>query len=145
MAATFREFHEEQLRTDPDYRAAYQVASGEFELSERLIDLRERLGLNQREAAERIGMKPPHLSRLETGESVPTLHTIWRLADAYNAYFKFGPHYSVEVIPELPEGFTEIRRVWASVRAHGKPAPSEENRAGWIDLPAHSDETIAVA
>ncbi len=91
------EFVNEQMETDPAYAEASRQAEDEVELSERLIDLREALHLNQREAAERVGMKAPHLSRLESAGALPSLPTLWKLATAYRAYFAFGPDWDLTV------------------------------------------------
>ena len=55
-------------------------------LGHRLRDARERLGWNQREAAQRSGVPQPTISRLERGRQVrEEISIISKLADSYNA------------------------------------------------------------
>ncbi len=122
---TLREYVQEQLDRDPGYAEAQKEASAELELSEYLLDLREELGWSQRAAAERIGIRPPHLSRLEASVSLPTLHTIWKLADAYRACFTFGPDYYVGVQPaagarHVPS--TDAPSLWVGSNAYDMPS-----------------------
>jgi transcriptional regulator with XRE-family HTH domain len=43
---------------------------------------RETAGLTQKQLGERAGIAPPHVSRLETGEHLPSLKTVKRVADS---------------------------------------------------------------
>ncbi|RJX22302.1 MAG: XRE family transcriptional regulator [Desulforudis sp.] len=47
--------------------------------------LRERLGLSQKELAQRAGITPSHLSRIESGDRMPGEEIIARLAESLNA------------------------------------------------------------
>ncbi len=47
-----------------------------------LRHLREKRGLSQEVLSGLSGMARPHLSMIERGERMPTLYTIWRIADA---------------------------------------------------------------
>jgi len=67
---------------DPDVQQAYQDLAPRFSVVRQLIALREQHGWTQRELADRAGMKPPQLARLETGQVEPKLDTLQRLAEA---------------------------------------------------------------
>ena len=51
---------------------------------ERLKALRLAAGLTQEKLAEQIGMRPQHLTRLETGGRTPSWETVLRIAKALN-------------------------------------------------------------
>lgn len=53
------------------------------QLGERLRRLRQKAGLTQEEAAERIGIHPKHLGRIEGGTVNVTFATLTALAVAY--------------------------------------------------------------
>lgn len=44
-----------------------------------LISLREKLGLTQRQMAEKTGMKQPMLARIESGKNSPKLKTVTKM------------------------------------------------------------------
>lgn len=55
---------------DPEFKEVWEDPEREkqFELSCKLIELRQRLKMTQQEFAHRVGIKQPYLSRLENGE-----------------------------------------------------------------------------
>ena len=55
------------------------------ELGRRLEELRRSRGLNQKQAAERIGAQPAQMSRYESGEVVPEAETLAAIAKALEA------------------------------------------------------------
>ncbi len=134
---TLDEYIDEQLENDAGYAEAQKEAEAELTLSERLLDLRDGLGLSQRAAAEKIGIKAPHLSRLEASTSLPTLHTIWKLADAYGACFTFGPNYSIDVRPVGFLGYDrhplKVLQVQVESAAYG-PQGDEDDVVSWREL-----------
>jgi transcriptional regulator with XRE-family HTH domain len=52
------------------------------ELGSNLRDARKRLGLTQEEVAERSGVHPTEISRIEAGKRDPRVSTVRRLAQA---------------------------------------------------------------
>ncbi|MBB5911023.1 helix-turn-helix domain-containing protein [Actinoalloteichus hymeniacidonis] len=54
-------------------------------LGERVRALRTRRGLSRSQLATRSGLSEPHLSRLENGERLPSLHMLARLAAGLDA------------------------------------------------------------
>jgi DNA-binding transcriptional regulator YiaG len=59
---------------------------------------RKKLGLSQKELAERVGIPQTHVSRLETGKHAPTHVTVERLAKA----LKTAPHKLDSGYPDTP-------------------------------------------
>lgn len=54
------------------------------DLGQTIYDRRIELGLSQTDLAERAGMTQPQISRIEGGDTVPTLPLLRRLAKALN-------------------------------------------------------------
>ena len=77
---------------------------------------RYRLGLNQTQAADRLGLKQSYYSRIERGRENPTIGVFERLSDLYNA----------EV--------DELVREWLEARATLRSADNGDN-PGWMCLP----------
>ena len=73
------------LLKDPAFKREYDGLEAEFQLASSLIERRLAKGLSQRQLANRIGTKQPVISRLESGESKPTLSLLKRVADALDA------------------------------------------------------------
>jgi len=68
-----------------DESLAYQEAGQAFALGQAVYDRRVELGLSQAELARRAGMTQSQISRIEGGDSVPTLTLLTRLAKALDA------------------------------------------------------------
>jgi DNA-binding XRE family transcriptional regulator len=64
---------------------AYVEARHAFALGQAVYDRRTELGLSQGELARRAGMTQPQISRIEGGDSRPTLPLLTRLVKALDA------------------------------------------------------------
>ena len=53
-------------------------------MNEKLRRLRENMGLQQKEVADRLGVNPSAVTRWESGEKRPDLVNLVKLADLYN-------------------------------------------------------------
>jgi len=60
--------------------------------SRRLLDLRGRTGETQKQLAKRLGMTESMISRLESGDHVPSLKTLCRIADAFGRHLHIVFH-----------------------------------------------------
>ncbi|WP_329033555.1 helix-turn-helix domain-containing protein [Streptomyces sp. NBC_01725] len=65
-----------------EYDQEYVDARLAGDLGQAVYDRRIELGLSQAELAERAGMTQPQVSRMEGGDTVPTLPLLRRLAKA---------------------------------------------------------------
>lgn len=81
--------HHEMVETwkrEPEFKAAYYELETEFTLLRELMQARQRAGLTQAEVAEKMGTKPPAVTRLETALSdnrhSPTIATLKKYAQA---------------------------------------------------------------
>lgn len=78
---------------DPAYRAEYERTRFANDIAIRVLRYRTELGLTQTEFGRRIGMRQPHVARLESGDHEPSLSTLVRLAAA------LGEDFTVEIKP----------------------------------------------
>jgi|APHig6443718053_1056840.scaffolds.fasta_scaffold235098_1 DNA-binding XRE family transcriptional regulator len=76
----------EEWKQEPEFKAAYDELETEFTLLRELLLARQRAGLTQAEVAEKMGTKPPAVTRLETALSdnrhSPTIATLKKYAQA---------------------------------------------------------------
>jgi DNA-binding XRE family transcriptional regulator len=73
-------------KQDPQFQAAYDELKTEFALLRELLAARSRAGMTQAEVAEKMGTKPPAVTRLETSLSgnrhSPSIATLKKYAQA---------------------------------------------------------------
>ena len=65
-----------------EVRSEYDALQDEFELINKLLTMRTTAGLTQEELAKRMGTKKSNISRLETGNTNPSLKTLRKYARA---------------------------------------------------------------
>lgn len=75
----FREHLEESLK-DPEFRAEWEAQAAERDVCAKIVEARMEEGLTQAELAERCGMRPANLCRLENGNGNPSVATLDRIA-----------------------------------------------------------------
>ena len=70
----------------PAVHAAYEALGPEFEIWRQMLQARQDAGLAQAQVAERMGTKPPAVTRLESslssGKHSPSLATLRKYAEA---------------------------------------------------------------
>ncbi len=80
-----------QLQTedlaDPEYRAEWERTRLAHEVAMRVIAYRVEHQLTQTDLARLLGMRQPHVARLEAGEHEPSLATLSRLARVLDMEF----------------------------------------------------------
>ena len=77
--------HKKELLKDPEFRKEYEVLEPEYRLAATLIRLRLAKGLTQEGLAKLLNTKQESIARLESGDSLPSLSTIRKVADALDA------------------------------------------------------------
>lgn len=65
-----------------DVRSAYDALEDEFELINKLLEMRTAAGLTQEELAQKMGTQKSNISRLEKGNTNPSLKTLRKYAKA---------------------------------------------------------------
>jgi len=71
-----------QWMADPAYQEAHAASENEFILARELIAARVRAGLTQEQLAQRMGTTQSAIARLESGQRMPGVRTLERLAQA---------------------------------------------------------------
>jgi len=74
-----------ELMKDPEVAAAYEQEKRNYELQETLAAMRSRAGLTSTQVAQRMGITPPAVSKLERNAFKASLATLQRYAQACNA------------------------------------------------------------
>jgi len=77
--------HKKQLMKDPEFREEYEALDTEYKLALELIRLRLAKGLTQAQLASLMNTKQESIARLESGNSLPSLTMVRRVADALDA------------------------------------------------------------
>jgi len=72
----------ERAFQQPDVRQEYDALSEEFEMIDKLLNMRTSAGLTQDEVARRMGTKKSNISRLEKGNTNPSWNTLKKYAHA---------------------------------------------------------------
>ena len=80
IMSDFRNYLNEQLKDD-EFKAEYEKLEPEFSIIQAVIDARKSTNITQKELAERTGIAQSDISKLENGNSNPTLGMLKRLAD----------------------------------------------------------------
>lgn len=93
---TAREFHERDMQ-DPEYRREYERTQLANDVAIEVIRYRAAHGLTQTELGRMIGMRQPHVARLEAGDHEPSLTTLSRLASV------LGIDLSIDIKPDRLE------------------------------------------
>ena len=77
-------------------------------LGVRLSELRKKSGLNQRQAAEKLGISPAPLSAYELGKKLPPLETLAAMAELYDVSLDFlCGNEKADSAAELPKEATK--------------------------------------
>lgn len=87
---------------DPDFRAARQHVRRQYAFADALILARVRAGLTQEELAHRLGTTQSAIARLERGDHLPTVETLYKLAQALGIRFRITPDEMLAVEPYRP-------------------------------------------
>jgi len=77
--------HKKQLMKAPEFREEYEALETEYKLAATLIRLRLAKGLTQAQLAALLNTKQESIARLESGNSLPSLSTVRRVATALDA------------------------------------------------------------
>ena len=87
------ELHEQDM-ADPAYRAEHERTRFPNEVAIRVIRYRTEHGLSQTAFGKLVGMRQPHVARLESAEHEPSLSTLARLSAA------LGVDFTVTITPK---------------------------------------------
>lgn len=83
---TLDQIHDKAMH-DPEYREAYEAEVARERLQETLYGWRNKAGLTSAQVAERMGVKPPTVSRMEKNATKMSYETLMRYAQACGVNF----------------------------------------------------------
>jgi transcriptional regulator with XRE-family HTH domain len=86
-----------KMMEDPEFAAAWEEAKEEFSIAREIIRTRVAAGLSQKELAEKIGTTQSAIARLESGEHMPSVSTLKRVAEATHSKLR------IELVPSAGE------------------------------------------
>jgi DNA-binding XRE family transcriptional regulator len=89
---TAEEIHQRDM-ADPAYRAEHERTRFANDIAIRVLAYRSEHGLTQTAFGRLVGLRQPHVARLESGEHEPSLSTLVRLAAA------LGEDLTVDIKP----------------------------------------------
>lgn len=69
-------------QTDAGFREAYEKLKPEFSIARQLIAARARAGLSQAAVARRMGTTQSAVARMESGQRLPGISSLYRYANA---------------------------------------------------------------
>jgi len=113
-----KELEEEARRAGPKGLAELAAFGAHYRLALELLQLRQRAGLTQRQLGAKAGIQQAEISRIEAGNSNPTLSTIASLARALGAELSLSPARSPRSTKSAAAG-----RRHAPSRAAARRAP----------------------
>jgi len=107
-----RQYVHEQSKRDSEFATHLEQARSEVRLAVAVAQLREQRGMSQRDLARETGIKQPQIARLEKGDHLPTLDTLWRLLSVLGARMELGPDGRVTVrpVPQRASRSSLVRR-----------------------------------
>lgn len=91
---TAEELHQESM-DDPDYRAEWERTQLAHEVALRVLQYRVENKMTQTQLAALLGMRQPHIARLEAGDHEPSLATLSRLARV------LGLEFHIDITPGM--------------------------------------------
>lgn len=92
MGRSVFEYHDEQMRDNPEYKVAYDALEQEFTIANALIKARSEAGMTQKDVAEKLGVSQPAVARMESGKNI-SIKAIARYAKAV------GRPINVSILP----------------------------------------------
>jgi transcriptional regulator with XRE-family HTH domain len=77
--------HKKRLLRDPEFQKEFEALEPEYKLASALIRLRLAKGLTQEQLAKLLNTKQESIARLESGDSLPSLSTVKKVATVLDA------------------------------------------------------------
>ncbi len=78
----FRDFLSENLKNDPEFRKIWKENEERRELVKKIIALRIKEKITQKDLAQKVGTNQSAISRLESGRYNPSVDFLFRIARA---------------------------------------------------------------
>ena len=99
----------QKLLADEKFRKQHYKKDFAVEIGEMVITARVRLGITQTELAKRVGTKQPSIARLESGNRIPDLGFLQRVAVALGMHLAPPKFVSNSYTIKFPAGAAQLR------------------------------------
>ena len=83
----FQEYLANQLK-NPEFKKYYEECGKQLEITYKILQIREQIGMSQKELARKIGTTQSNIARMETGEQNFTANTLQKIASAFSRNLK---------------------------------------------------------
>jgi len=84
MSYTSDDYIRDRRKNDTEFDKEIMRQEIAFPIAMQIIKLRDKAGLTQKQLAELVGTKQSAIARLENGESIPTIQTLYKISTALN-------------------------------------------------------------
>lgn len=101
----------EQLASDPQFRAEWERTALARAVGLAVLGYRIKHQLSQTQLSKQLGIRQPHVSRLESGEHNPTPEMLQRLAGKLGLRFVLEIAPSEDALPQVPPAPVEHSEV----------------------------------
>ncbi len=105
-----------ELHKDPEHQKQYRLQKPFYDLTLEILKRRKKLGLTQKELADKVGTHQSAISRIEAAENDVRLSTLTQIAEALDAWLE------IKLIPNLHIKDEDYKRL-DSVSGSGVTAP----------------------
>jgi transcriptional regulator with XRE-family HTH domain len=95
-----KDLHQHWMADDLAYSAEFTAQEAEFSLARTMIAARVSAGLTQAQLADRLGTNVAAIARLESGQRVPGMRFLNRLAAATGTRVVIELHSTPETLPK---------------------------------------------
>ncbi len=85
----FRDSLNKQLK-DPEFKKEWDALETEFQIIQAIIDARTETGITKKQLSDLSGIAQAEISKIENGNSNPSLKTLQRLASAMGKKVKIS-------------------------------------------------------
>ena len=87
MPTNYKDLLNERLKDD-DFRKEYEELNPEYEVIKAVLNARREKHMTQKELSEKSGVAQADISKLENGNSNPTIKMLQRLANCMDMHLK---------------------------------------------------------
>lgn len=88
------------ILSNPEVKREYEKPDVAFDIAKNVIKARAVFGINQKKLAELVGTKQPSIARLESGNTLPSLSFLSKIAEALGTRL-LAPEF--EIFKEKPQ------------------------------------------
>lgn len=89
MTRNFRDTLNKELKK-ADFKEEWDRLEPEYQIIKSILDIRNELGMTQKDLSEITGIHQSEISKIENGNANPSVKTLERIANAFGKKLKIG-------------------------------------------------------